>query len=182
MSDINPAQIAFLVAAGMVPPVTDADVASLGKNPPSPAEWWEALVADKAKELLAMSSGKTRLGSEVASVLPKEQRESDAPEVKVFKGVVQSFRTEPTSGRVVVQIFTGTKRTFEGVPVGSELVRTEHLSNPHGRMLARKARDLVGHEVLVFVEMQPMESVPGQSVRIAKFLRDLGPAKEANAA
>ncbi|KYH43887.1 hypothetical protein [Branchiibius sp. NY16-3462-2] len=159
-------QSALIAAYSMVPMPTVEQMAA--ENLPfSPAEYREALVAEQAKQLLMSTSPGGRLFADVAPVANGE---------KVFRSIVAGVSTEASSGRVIVTLHS---RVSDRTPDGTETIRTEHLSNPFGRVTARIARDLIGHKVLVFGEMQEMTGRAGQKVRVLKGLKDLGTASQA---
>ena len=171
-------QQALMTAYGMVPFPTPEDFEALrngrGEMPKfSREQWHEALVADKAKQLLMSTGEGGRLFAEVAPVAKAE---------KVFRSIIAGIETEASSGRAVLILHSriDPNAQNEDKRNGYEKIRTEFLNDPHGRLLARQAKDLIGHNVIVFAEMQPMQGRTGQNVRVLKGIKALGKASDAD--
>lgn len=132
----------------------------------SPQAWQTALTMT-AIELAAMADD----ASEVSRVLNGLTAES----TKKFVGTVLSVVKEPRSTRGLVTLNTGTDRLKDGVNPGEEQVRTDRMDTPLGLAMGRKTRDLIGHRVLVYIEMESF-SAGGDTkkVRVLRHIVDLG--------
>lgn len=76
---------------------------------------------------------------------------------------------EHSSTRGVVTLHTGTERSDDG----NEQIRTERTDNPVGLAMAKQVKDLVGHKVVVWVEVEQTKN--GQSkVRVLRHVEDRG--------
>ncbi len=94
---------------------------------------------------------------------------------KVFSGIVRDVKKEQSSTRGVITLHTGTDRATDGVPAGCEQVRTERTDNPEGLAMARKVKSLIGHRVLVWVEVE--EFTTGnvtKKMRVVRHTEDRG--------
>lgn len=124
---------------------------------------WRASVTEKAIEIAVMCSD----GSDVAKAL------ESIGKAKVFVGHVVSVKKEASSTRGVVTLYTGTDREKDGVPAGCEQVRTDRTDAPLGLSMARKVRDLIGHRVVVWVEVEEYNGGQGK-VRVLRHVESQG--------
>jgi|SRR5699024_1810394 len=90
-------------------------------------------------------------------------------DTKVFTGIIESVKRHKPSTRAIVSL-APTDRNEEG-----EIVRTDRTDNAQGLAIAKKARSLVGHRVVLFVEMEPFDG-GRKKLRVLRQLHDLGPA------
>lgn len=123
-------------------------------------ENWDRTVRNGIKRLSSMlgeNSGESRLISML-------------DEAKKFPATVLYVGKENTSGRGFIVLKTKpSKHNEEGV----ETCRTEIIKdNEEARALCRWLREIKGHRVLVYLEMQETKS--GQKVRIIQHAEDLG--------
>lgn len=95
---------------------------------------------------------------------------------KTFIGTVTDVKKEQSSTRGVITLFTNTEQARDGLPAGHEQVRTDRTdSGVAGKALALKARSLIGHRVLVHVEIEEYQGKNGPGkVRVLRHLEDLG--------
>lgn len=132
----------------------------------------ETAIALAAVRITAMLSG----GSMVSRAI--EQVDASTP----FLATIVGVELEKSSKRAVL-----TLRSQPGPhrPDGIEHARTERYDGPLGREMARRARNLVGHHVVVWIEREST-SDGSRKVRVVRHLEDLGvdasaPAPEAQA-
>lgn len=112
-------------------------------------------------------------------VIAMEKAREQVGNCKAFTGTVVAVAKEQSSTRGVITLNTGTERenkdsiTKQPLPAGQEQIRTERTDNPGGKALAIKSRNLIGHKVVVWIEV---ESVPGKDfkVRVLRHIQDLG--------
>lgn len=99
-----------------------------------------------------------------------------------FPATIVAVELERSSKRAVVTLRT---RPSDRNPDGIETARTERWDHPLGKAMARRARSLTGHRVVVWIERESTSD--GQrKVRVIRHLKDLGaavpaPAPEAQA-
>lgn len=139
--------------------VVTAAVAAVGPV----AENWEAAVTSKAVEIAVMLGENSDVSKAINSI----------ENCKIFTGTVTAVTKEQSSTRGIITLFTGTEQTRDGIPAGHEQVRTERTDNPVGRALAIKARELIGHKVTVWVEVEAYNNGAGK-VRVLRHIADRG--------
>lgn len=102
--------------------------------------------------------------------------------VKRFSGVVVSVDKEKATTRGIVSLRT--KIHPEYAPDGIEQVRTERTDDPVGLAMAKRLRSLVGHKVLLHVEMEQFTNKGGtvRKSRVVRHVLDLGIDEEADSA
>ncbi|MEJ7648609.1 MAG: hypothetical protein WKF57_06080 [Nakamurella sp.] len=102
--------------------------------------------------------------------------------VKRFSGVVVSVDKEKATTRGIVSLKT--KVHPEYAPDGIEQVRTERTDDPVGLAMAKRLRSLVGHKVLLRVEMEQFVNKAGSArkSRVVRHVQDLGIDEEAESA
>lgn len=131
---------------------------------PDPAAY-QVAVHENAINIAVMAGEKGLVGKALAGVV--------GPNTKIFSGTVVGVRKEASSTRGLITLHTGTDREKEGLPAGCEQVRTERTDNPIGKSVALKARNMLGHRVLVYVEVEEING--GQSkVRVLRHVESLG--------
>lgn len=128
---------------------------------------WNARVTDAAATITAMCNDKSQIAKVIDGVANS----------KVFAATVVKVDKEQSSTRGLVTLRT---RPSERHPDGIEQARTERTDNPMGLAMARRLRSLVGHRVLLHIEV---EEVPGRDfkVRVIRHVQDLGVEAEAEA-
>lgn len=132
---------------------------------------WHGEVAGLVGSITAM----TAEGSELSKIIDG----MTGPNSKVFRGHLVNVRRQDSSTRGIATLFTGTERIFEGVPAGCEEVRTERTDNPIGLAMAQRLGSLIGHEVVIWVEVQDFKS--GQDtkkMRVVHHAQSLGLSRE----
>jgi hypothetical protein len=98
------------------------------------------------------------------------------PDTKVFTASVLDVVKEQSSTRGLVTLKT---KVTDRNPDGTEKVRTERTDDPMGLAMARKLKAVIGHRVVVFVEVEPIPNHPqGHKVRVIRHFEDLGPDSE----
>lgn len=98
-------------------------------------------------------------------------------EAKKFKGTILGVKAEKTSRRGLVFLYT---KPSDFHPDGVESARTEQVDRPEAKALYEQLKSLVGHRVLVFVEMQASDN-GGKKFRIIQHIQDLGPDNDFDA-
>lgn len=146
----------ILGAVGMTGPVGDSQ------------SEWDAKLKSNAKSLALMLND----NSDVARTI------NMLAECKNFVGTILGVQKEASSTRGFIAIKT-VESKFS--PDGIEVARTERTdSSEEAKAFAsRLRRELVGHRVLVWIEMQ--ETKNGQKVRILQHVQDLGEDPEFDA-
>lgn len=129
---------------------------------------WEARVQLAAAAMTAM------LNNDRSPVLAAIDQVDEA---KIFTGTLVSITKEVSSTRGIVILQTGNERQAEypkgtPLPAGQEFIRTERTDDPVGKIMANKVRPLVGHEVVVWVELQTMKN--SNKVRVLRHIEDRG--------
>ena len=91
---------------------------------------------------------------------------------KKFTAEIVSVVKEKSSQRGFVELKT---KPSQHHPDGKESARTERTDNPDGLAMAKRMRDLVGHRVLLWVEVEEYTNSNGSGkVRIIRHAEDLG--------
>lgn len=124
---------------------------------------WAAKVHDYAAQIAAF----TREHSTVARTV------TGVRDAKVFYADITAVEREPTSNRAVIHLRCEPSRWHED---GMEVARTERLDSPDGQLTGLRARGLIGHRVLAFVEVQTT-SDGTKNVRVLRHVIDAGPAE-----
>ncbi|GAB2733899.1 hypothetical protein [Nocardioides pakistanensis] len=124
---------------------------------------YNAAVHENAVSIAIMASESGSIGKALTQI----------ENCKIFSGTVVSVKKEKSSTRGVITLNTGTDRAREGVPEGCEQVRTERTDNPIGLAMARKMREMIGHRVLVWVEVEEINN-GANKVRVLRHAEDLG--------
>ena len=91
---------------------------------------------------------------------------------KVFAANVVATKREKSSNRVVVELET--KPSTHHLD-GKEAARTERIDNPIGLDVATRCKNLIGHRVLIWVEVEEYNNGTGK-VRIVRHVEDRGEA------
>lgn len=133
----------------------------------SPAQY-EARVAAEARRIKVMTSPQSRI-SRALDVLD---------ECKVFTAEVVKIEKEQRSTRGLITL-KGKPSKFS--PDGIETVRTERTDNPEGVAMVRALKPLIGHRVLLWVELEAVNE-GASKVRVVRHVEDLGEAVESQAA
>lgn len=142
-------------------------VAMTGPVGESQAEW-DARLKANAKSLSLMLNDNSDVARSINMLA----------ECKNFVGTILGVQKEESSTRGFVALkTTPSKFNDEGV----ESVRTERTdsSDEAKAFASRLRRELIGHRVLVWVEMQ--ETKAGQKVRVLQHVQDLGEDPEFDA-
>jgi hypothetical protein len=134
---------------------------------------YEQSVKSAAREIAVALSAESGIKKQLVALGKAIDKESK--DGKVFIGTICSIRTEQTSKRALVTIYTGTDRAIDGVPLGYETVRTERTDNPDGRALAREVQALIGHRATFYIEMESFGSGANQKKsRVLRHVTDGG--------
>ncbi|KQP63011.1 hypothetical protein [Nocardioides sp. Leaf285] len=136
---------------------------------------WRAAVHTNAIDIYLMAEADGLVGKALRGIVPQDKV------TKRFAGTVVGVRKEPSSTRGIVTIYTGTDRenkdaiSKQPLPAGCEQVRTERTDDAIGRAVARRMTTLLGHRVLLFIEMEAMSgNANGHSVRVVRHAESLG--------
>jgi hypothetical protein len=120
---------------------------------------------------------RTRLGATIASITAMMDPDSDAMRIidsvagaKIFPATIVKVEKEKSSTRGLVSLKT---RPSDRNPDGVESARTERTDSERGRAMARRLRALIGHKVLVYIDLQKMAS-GSSTVRVIAHVEDLG--------
>ncbi|MBD7982815.1 MULTISPECIES: hypothetical protein [Oerskovia] len=127
---------------------------------------WEARQAALAAKFAAV------IGNDRHPVV-KAVEQVAGENTKIFTASVVSIVKEESSKRGLVTLHTGTERSDDG----TETVRTERTDNPIGLAMAKQIRTLVGHDVVVWVEVETMAN--GNKARVLRHVEDRGETKAA---
>jgi hypothetical protein len=135
-------------------------VAMTGPVGESQAEW-DAKLKSNAKSLALMLNDNSDVARSIAMLA----------DCKNFTGTILGVQKEASSTRGFIA-FKTVESKFS--PDGIEVARTERTdSNDEAKAFASRLRkELIGHRVLVWIEMQETKS--GQKVRILQHVQDLG--------
>lgn len=124
-----------------------------------------------------LAAWRAQVLSNVASITAMFDENSDAMKIidsvsnaKVFPATVIGIEKEKSSTRGLVNLKT---RPSERHPDGIEQARTERTDSERGLAMARRMRDLIGHRVLLWIDLQKMSS-GSASVRVIAHVEDLG--------
>jgi hypothetical protein len=137
-----------------------AAVSAAGPADPADTAGWQARVADMAAAITAACQP----GSQISKVV--EQVAAS----KTFVATVVKVTREPSSTRGIVTLRTTPN---EHHPDGIETARTERTDNPIGRSMARRLVKLVGHRVLLWVEVETIGNGSRKS-RVIRHVEDMG--------
>lgn len=172
-------QLALMNASAQVPfPTAEQRTALKVPEDVSLDVLWEELVAKRARDLLHQTSPASRLFKSVAIMGAAEEKDNQS--AKVIWTTIESIHYDPTSNSQRVKVLFRGRPTKKAAD-GREHAFTERLDSRYevnGRMVARAARELVGHRVKAYIEMQEMTNGSGQKVRVLRHLVDLGIATE----
>jgi hypothetical protein len=144
---------------------------------------WKATVTSIALDLLGLADERSDLSKAILTI--EGAADETNKRFKRFTGAVLRVEKERSSTRGVVT-FVATKPTTQesrdainggNLPMGQEQFRTERTDNPVGRAMARKMRALIGHRVLVYIDVEPTKG-GGRGVRTVRHVVDLGLAAE----
>ena len=124
--------------------------------------------SDRVEEMAASITAMTTPNSDVMKVV------DSVSNAKVFTAVLLAITKEKSSTRGLLTLKT---RVSEHAPDGTEQARTERTDTRAGLAMARRCRALVGHHVLVWVEVQTMKNSTNK-VRVIVHIEDLGEAEE----
>lgn len=127
---------------------------------------YEARVVAEARRIKVMTSPQSRV-SRAIDILD---------ECKVFPAVIEDIKKEASSTRGLVLLRT---RPSKHSPDGKETVRTERTDNPEGYAMAMTLRKLIGHRVLLWVELEAVGD-GSTKVRVLRHVEDLGVASDAD--
>lgn len=120
----------------------------------------------------------TREGSKVAKGVTDIARYTDPAnkDFKIFHGVIHGVFINKTTTRCTVRMFTNVTERRED---GMEDVNTERTDRVDGMAIAKKAKALKGHRVLVYVEMESFTSKGDvKKMRVIRRIKDLGEAPD----
>lgn len=157
--------IAAMNAVGPVP--AEPTRSSSGAEIASPTEQWEFDVEQKAMEIMTMASQGSRFSRALDVIATAHDRSVSSS--KAFSATVKGVEIEERSRRAVLTVRA---RGAEE----DEQVRTDRTDTGRGALMARTAKALVGHRVMVYIEME--ETSQGRKVRILRHLTDLGPDQD----
>jgi hypothetical protein len=95
---------------------------------------------------------------------------------KNFTAIVGPIVKEKSSTRGLVKLKT---KPSGHSPEGQETARTDRTDNPEGKAMAKRLQSLLGHRVLLWVEVEEYSSSNGSGkVRVIRHVEDLGEAEE----
>lgn len=171
--------LAALSAAGPIIPLTKEEKSARknGEAVRDPQTEWDQNVKAIARNIKTM----LRPDSEINKQLKALDKcfDPDSSDGKSFMGTIMRSKKEPgyngkaPSQRALVTLFTDTQREQKGLPMGFENVRTDRTDNPNGLAIAQLAASLVGHKVIVYIEMEPIKG-RDQKARVGIHFEDLG--------
>lgn len=123
---------------------------------------WSAAVSDLAVQLTAWGSDRS----------PIAQRIGVVESAKVFSATIMSVRREHASTRGYIILHTGTTHESQDVPLGYEVIRTDRTDTTIGLNMARRVRGLIGHKVLVWMDLEAHTSST-KKTRVIKHIEPL---------
>lgn len=123
-------------------------------------EEWRVRVSDAAANITAMTSPQSDLSKLITSVSKS----------KVFPATVKDVAKEKSSTRGLVTLKTRPSKHHED---GIEQARTERTDNPIGLAMAKRFRSLIGHKVLIYIEVETFGDGDGK-VRVIRHVVDRG--------
>ena len=137
---------------------------------------YDQQVKANARDIKVMLGSRSRIVGQLESLDKALDAENDGG--KIFPGTIVSVAKEQRTTRAVVTVYTGTEREAKDaaggtLPAGHEQVRTDRTDNPDGRAIARSAQLLVGHRVLLYVELEAMKNGTGKA-RVVRHFEDTG--------
>jgi len=135
-----------------------AAVAATG--PDDETSSWQAKVADTAARITALIHEKSPVSKLVEQVST----------CKVFPATVSGISKEKSSTRGLVTLKTSPSKFHAD---GVETARTERTDNEMGRAMATRIKSLVGHRVMLWVELESVND-GATKVRIIRHVEDLG--------
>jgi len=124
---------------------------------------WMVSIQDMAARITAMCTP----NSSVAKVI------QGVANSKVFTGVVLGIVKEDSSTRGVVTIRGRPSKFHED---GIETARTERTDSPVGLAMAKRIRRLVGHRIVLWVEVEQIRDGSSKT-RVIRHVEDLGMAE-----
>lgn len=149
-SEVNQIVLAAISAAG---PVTEGDQSE-----------WTVRVHDMAARIATMCSPSSSVSKVVNGVADS----------KVFTATVIGITKESSSTRGLVTLKTRPSKFHED---GVEQARTERTDSAVGKAMARRIRALVGHRVVLWVEVETVGD-GASKVRVVRWVEDLGLAAQ----
>jgi len=127
---------------------------------------WSGRVHFAAAQITAMCSPASSVAKVVGGVA----------NAKVFSAIVRGITKEASSTRGLVTLQTQPSKFH---PDGLEPARTERTDSAQGMAMARRIRSLVGHRVLVWVEVEVIND-GASKVRVVRWIEDLGAVPESS--
>ncbi|MHB8318095.1 MAG: hypothetical protein ACYDEP_02520 [Acidimicrobiales bacterium] len=121
---------------------------------------WMVSIQEMAARVAAMCAPSSSIVKVIQGVLNS----------KVFTGVVLSIEKEESSTRGLITLQTRPSKFHED---GIESVRTERTDTPLGLAMARRIRRLVGHRVVLWVEVEIIRDGASKT-RVVRHIEDLG--------
>ena len=137
-----------------------AAFSAAGPADPTDFAKWQTRVADMA----AVITVACQPGSTISKVI--EQVSAS----KTFVASIVKVEKEERTTRGIVTLRT---KPSELNPEGVETARTERTDNPIGLSMARRLSKLVGHKVLLRVEVEPIANGARKS-RVIRYVEDFG--------
>lgn len=165
----------ILAALNAVGPVTEPTTNAAGALVASAGETWEFAVEQKAMEIMLMTAPDSRLTRRLGLVSSAHDRDNKTS--KAFSGVITDVTIEQPSTRALVSV----KSPSGNKPI--ETARTDRTDTAFGALMARRAHALIGHRVMVYLEMEEFVGRNGDSAgqvvksRTIRHLVDLGPSQ-----
>lgn len=88
----------------------------------------------------------------------------------ILIGVIRKVTLEESSNRGIVHF-----ESVSGSSAGEvETIRTGIISDPDARLVGAEAQALIGHRALMWKDLEPMKSRPGQKARVLIHIEDQG--------
>jgi hypothetical protein len=125
---------------------------------------WMVSIQDMAARITAMCTPTSSVAKAIQGVANS----------KVFTGVVLGVSKEESSTRGLVTLQGKPSKFHED---GIETARTERTDTPVGLAMARRLRRLVGHRIVLWVEVEQIRDGTSKT-RVIRHVEDLGPVKE----
>lgn len=158
----------ILAAINATPAYDEGLTNRKGEEVANAHERWEAEVAHKARSIFGMVGEKSRIGRSLAVM--ESAGDPQDKNAKVFAGSVLNITREERSTRGLVTFRTAVSKFS---PDGIETARTDRTDTAEGLIMANRFRGLLGHRVLVFIEMEAIND-GATKVRTIRHVEDLG--------
>jgi hypothetical protein len=145
MSEVTSAEQVILAAVSSLGPVEAADLPDL--------------TAARVADIVALFDADSDAAKVFAGLT--------SPDTKKVYGWVESVKPERSSNRAVITLVTKPHAKYN--PDGVDKARSARLESPYAKALANKAHKLIGHNVVVAIELQSFTGKDGDVGKMRVF-------------